>query len=142
MGRRYILARQSHQHGAGLGPERHDPAANLGIRELDAFVLDLFPEQVLDFRQPEAGQQQQAQGDDYRGHLNFNLAYDLAQALGLLRQHEPLSLVLILLPSTWHVKHLLTGERVTAARLLEVVQVLGLSLAAVDSVSAMRPPQG
>ena len=90
-----FLAGQVRQHRAGLGPERHDPPSSLRVGELDAVVLDVFPAQELDLREPAAGQQQEAEGGDRRGHLALGLAEDLAQALGLFGRQEPLALVLL-----------------------------------------------
>ena len=89
-----VFAGQGRQHGAGLGPERHDPPASLRVGEFDAVVPDVFPAQELDLRQPAAGQQQQAEGGDRGGHLTLGLRENLSQALGLLGGKEPLALAL------------------------------------------------
>ena len=64
--------------------ERHDPPPGLRVRQFEAIVLDVFPAQELDLRQPAASQQQQAEGGDRRGHLELGLAEDFAQPLGFL----------------------------------------------------------
>ena len=90
-----FLAGQVCQHGTGLGAEGDDPSSSLGVRQLDAIVLDVFPAQELDLRKSAACQQQQAEGGDGRRHFILGLAQDLAQTLGLLGRQEPLALALL-----------------------------------------------
>ena len=55
-----LLAGQLRQYGAGLGTERDHPAACLRVTQLDAVVLDVFPAQELDFRQPVSSKRRRA----------------------------------------------------------------------------------
>ena len=45
-----VLVGEVCQHGAGLWPERDDPAPRLRVGQLDAVVLDVLPAEELDFR--------------------------------------------------------------------------------------------
>ena len=90
-----VLVAKAGENGAGLRPKGNHPPASLGVPQLDAIVLDVFPAQELEFRETAAGQLQQAEDRDGQGHLGFGFAEDLAQPLRLLGRQEPLPLALL-----------------------------------------------
>ena len=95
-----LVARQGFQQSHRRWRQRNRPAARLrvGQVQLAGFEVDVLPAQLLDFREPAAGEHQQADRRDRRAGLRAvleDVVENLAEALELLGAQEPLPLFLL-----------------------------------------------